>query len=61
MLMCFFISDLWYPTVFLLKEHFKDFEVHLLKFGVVDNKPGSAFDAKTSYCTGFMAWLLYLA
>jgi len=40
-----------------LKEYFKvkDFEVNSMKFGVVDNKPGSAFDAKTSYCTGFMA------
>lgn len=33
----------------------EDFVVTLLKFSVVDNKPGSAFDAKTSYCTGFMA------
>lgn len=53
----YLISDLQYPTVFLLKEHLKveDFEMTLLKFIVVHNKPGSAFDAKTNYCTGFMA------
>lgn len=55
--MWFFISVMYYLTAFFLKEHFKekDFEVTLLKFVEVDNKHGSAFDAKTSYCTGFMA------
>lgn len=38
-----------------------DFEMTLLKFGLVDNKPGGTSDAKTSYCTRFIALLLYHA
>lgn len=51
--LCSVVSHLIFFGRTLQRE--RDCEVTVLSFGVVDKKPRSTFDAKTSYCTVFMA------